>query len=319
MLKTVRALATAGAAVVVALAGFTAPAAGATGVGANGALPAAAVHAAGSALRLPLAVNRSRVFWTGPDGHLRQSYSITEYNVWQTQEFSGGLVGALGVTHRGVGNSGRFDVFGVSPGGHLFQRMCRDGHWGRWLEIALGSTWTPGVSALVVTTGSQTEYHVFGHDPAGELLHAYWSNGQWHVQNLGGRTGGTPAAAYHDGHFDVFAISPAGNVYQRGGDSGTWTSWRRVMTGFAAGTGLAALWDGSRLRVIGLGHESQMLQAYRAGSTWTVQDLGGRLVRPLGVTYDNGFMRVYGRTARGVFYSVFRPQYGWSRWIRVAP
>jgi hypothetical protein len=145
-----------------------------------------------------------RVFWTGADGQLKQSWwpGVS----WKTQSLGGGLVGTPAATHRGVGNSGRYDVFAVSPGRHLYQKTYQNHSWGRWHRIAAGYTFTPGVSAVAVRTGARVEYHVFGHDPAGHLLQAYWADHGWHVQDLGGVTEGTPASTYHDGQYDVFAV-----------------------------------------------------------------------------------------------------------------
>ena len=159
------------------------------------------------------------VFGVSPAGTLFQRTWNGSWGDWQN--LAGDLVGTPAVTY----HNGRFDVFARSTNGAMYQKTFDSG-WGSWHSI--GGQFQAGAGAAAVYDNNGA-YHVFGIAPDGTLFQRTW-NGSWgDWQNLGGTITGTPAVTYHNGRFDVFAISPVSGyaMYQKTFDSG-WGSWHSI-------------------------------------------------------------------------------------------
>jgi flagellar protein FlgJ len=161
------------------------------------------------------------VFAVSPAGALMQRTWNGSWGDWQN--LGGVLKGTPGVTYHG----GRFDVFGTSSNGQMYQKTFVAGAgWDSWHSI--GGVFKLGFGTAAVYD-SDGDYHVFGIDPDGVLYQRTW-NGSWgDWQNLGGNLTGTPSVTLHGDRFDVFAVSPAGGyaMYQKTFDDG-WSSWHSI-------------------------------------------------------------------------------------------
>ena len=247
-----------------------------------------------------------RVFWAGTGGHLMQTYYLR--GAWHTQDLGGVISGEPAVTY----NAGRFDVFAVSRGGHLFQRTYAS-TWGAWRD--LGDAWTPGVSAVYVP--ATDSFYVFGHGPSGHVQLDFWSgywSGTWQRQDLGGVTAGAPGVSFHDGRFDVFAVSPRGRLFQLT-FSQTWGSWQQVGTATYA-PGAAAIYTDAGYEVFVRSTAEHLTRLLDDGTGWQgPQDLGGTFDRGPGVTYHGGRYDLFGLASDGIYQSIHTDT--WSSWHKV--
>jgi hypothetical protein len=252
--------------------------------------------------------------WTGSQyhvfGHNSKRQVIQAYwngRRWKVQSLGGATVGTPASTY----HSGRYDLFAVSPAGNLFQRTYANGRWDSWHRIAVHWA-TSGVSA--VWTGST--YHVFGHGSGGQVIHAFWTGSRWTVESLGGITAGTPASTYHSGRYDVFAVSPAGNLYQRTYANGHWDSWHKIAS-HRATSGVSAVWTGSQYHVFGHHAAGAVVQTAWTGTRWVQQDLGGDTAGTPASIYHSGRYDLFGVASSA---SLFQRTYsgGWDSWHKIA-
>ena len=244
---------------------------------------------------------------TGDQGAICQSVQIssepTEYDkqAAAAQAVADVLFQATSSTSA-VLESNEYHVFGVSPGGALFQ----DTHysaWTGWQDLAGSSYGSPAVTyhsgrfdvfALSPSNGAvyqktydhgwgawhslggvlsggigvgavyeSGQYHVFGISPGGALYQDTW-NGTWSGwQNLGGRITGTPAVTFHDGRFDVFAAARTSRaVFQKTFDGG-WGPWSSIGGNLGQG-GLGAVYENGEYHVFGISPGGVLFQ-----NTWS--------------------------------------------------
>jgi hypothetical protein len=137
------------------------------------------------------------------------------------------------------------------------------------------------------------------------------------VRDLGGVTRGTPASTYGDGRYDVFAVSPYGNLYQKTYyPGGPWGRWHRVASGFAAG--VSAVRAGDRYHVFGRDAAGHLRQAIWNGQAWHVQRLDGVFRGTPASTYRDGRYDVFAVSPGGHLYQKTYRAGSWHPWHEVA-
>lgn len=236
------------------------------------------------------------------------------------QKFGGTVAGTPGVTY----HDGRFDVFALSPGGHAYQRYWVGSGWTGWSELPGNAVFEAGGGLAAVWENGR--YHVFGIRPDGTLLQNTFQPGDGWLgwQDLGGTVTGTPAVTYHDGRYDVFALSRGGHMYHKWvlpGSGDGWSSWGEVGSGgvFGDGTGVGATYENGRYHVFGIAPGGALFQnTFQPGDGWLGwQNLGGTVAGTPSVTYDDGRYDVWALTPAGLMvrkWFVTGSGDGWSSW-----
>jgi hypothetical protein len=224
--------------------------------------PAAGSAPSGASLegfRVVAAVNADKtpqVFAVASDGALlSDSYRNGAWGKWEPLTTRDGkFTGTPAVMSD---QTGRLEVFVRTQSGQLMRF---------WQSDASASSWQgpspvgarPVVSDPTVIKWPRTHLlEVFAELPGGTLgastqLTAY-SNGAWSgLQSMGGTLGGAPVAAVNDdGHPEVFAIQPDGNlghIYWQPG-SQSWTNWGTLRSGNFTGVPAVALNTARELEV----------------------------------------------------------------------
>ena len=186
---------------------------------------------------------------------------------------------------------GQFHVFGISPGGNLFQDTYASS-WTGWQQIGNAGEALTGTPGIAYDPDNST-YHAFAIGATSGNVYQVtyapstgWSN--W--QNLGGVVQGGISAVYESGTFHVFAISPGGNLFQDTYAS-SWTGWQQLGNDSEALTsspGIAYDAGNSSFHAFAQGSTSgNMYQVtYTPSTGWgNWQNLGGVLRGGFNATY----------------------------------
>jgi hypothetical protein len=161
------------------------------------------------------------VFGHDDAGHLLQAYWLG--HGWRKQSLGGTTSGTPAATLHG----GQYDVFAVSPHGHVFTRTYHSGSWSRWHSIATGMT--PALTAVWSGGGDD----VFGLGSDGHMLRLAQLGDDWAKSDIGGRFDighgyhGPLGATYNNGRFDAYGKAGA-HVYHSRTTGGHWTGWGRA-------------------------------------------------------------------------------------------
>lgn len=172
------------------------------------------------------AQNEYHVFSINASGRLMQRTWDGAWGAWQDLGGDGGIVqGTPAVTY----HDGRYDVFAHSPGGTMYQKYWTLGTgWSSWSSLG-GSGFTGGTGAVY----ANGEFHVFGINAAGDLMHRKRTSTWAPWENLGGTITGTPSAVYDNGSLHVYGRSPGGIMYRKTWN-GTWaTGWTSLGGNFS--------------------------------------------------------------------------------------
>ena len=176
-------------------------------------------------------------------------------------------LGGIGISAPAVvGRPGNLlDVFVIGTNSQLYHKAF-SGSWGGY--TALGGTCIRGVAATA-RAANQVDAFVVGTN------NAIYHNTRIGVGAWAGFTPIAGTAAYSapaavsrgPGLLDVFYLGANNAVFHVAFNGGAWTA--PVSLGGVAQRGVAAAWDGTRLRVFTIGMNNRLYERVRIGSTWS--------------------------------------------------
>lgn len=254
-----------------------------------------------------------RAFAIGANG---QIYQQIKRATWSAPESLGGSFKAGPAAVYRAGDH-RFDVFAVSTGGVVLQRIFSGGRWGGW--ISTGVTGFAGqLSAVRDSSGSM---HLFGVGAGRHVVQNVYVGGRgWTgTRELGGSVRGNVALVYWapEHRFDLFVVGDDQRVWQKT-YLGRWSGWTALSkAGFAGGI-TAVRTDSRQWWVIGVGTNRQLYEiSYRDRHWSSPARLGGSAIGSPGAFWSGqaGSLMVTGTDRRLYERPVSRPC---CSWVRVA-
>jgi hypothetical protein len=202
-----------------------------------------------------------------------------------TENLGGDISGTVAASYQ----DGRFDVFGLGPGGATYHRSGTANRWGPWTRIS-SMALTLGESVVRDAAG---HLHVVGADARGTVWHLFSGRAGWAAQPLGGVTIAAPVATYATGRLSVFAVGTNHQLYQKAYADGRWTGWATTTKQPLAG-GLSGVVDVTgTVRLFGADGSGTLWQVYGQTGAWTAQRLLGPVAPSSATIYQAGRYDVF--------------------------